>query len=330
MQRNYVKSISVVFFVAVVMCLFPYLSDSSAQEPFPTRPITILRPSTPGGQADVMLRIISKGAEKELGQPILIENKPGGGGIVAMTSVTKAKPDGYTLMDGSTSLFINVPHLQTVSFDAVTDFTQIIVDYKYTHGLAVRADSPFKTFEDIIAFARKNPGKFTYGSGPGPGTTQHIAMERIALTEGIRWKMVPFRSGSETTIACLGGHVDSAAQGPGDLVQYIKAGKLRLILQLNDQRWDVAPDVPTVLEKYGFYGLAFHSIFGPKALPDRIVNILHDAFKKAAQDKSFIDACNTSAIDIKYMNGRDYDKVWKPEYEVMGKILKVMGLSKEP
>jgi tripartite-type tricarboxylate transporter receptor subunit TctC len=330
MQKTYLKRISVGFFVAVLQFNFTCLSESAAQEPFPTRPITILRPSTPGGQADVMLRIISKAAEKELGQPILVENKPGGGGIVAMTSVTRAKPDGYTLMDGSTSLFINVPHMQTVSFDVVTDFTQIIVDYKYTHGLAVRADSPFKTFEDITAFARKNPGKFSYGSSPGIGTTQHIVMERIAIKEGIRWTMVPFKSGAESTIACLGGHLDSVAQGPGDLVQYIKAGKLRLILQLNDQRWDVAPDVPTVFEKYGFYGLAFHSIFGPKGLPDRIVNILHDAFKKAATDKSFIDACNTSAIDIKYMNGKDYDKAWKPEYEVMGKILNSMGLGHKP
>jgi tripartite-type tricarboxylate transporter receptor subunit TctC len=159
-------------------------------------------------------------------------------------------------------------------------------------------------------------------------TTQHIVMERIANAKGIKWSMVPFKSGSEPVLACLGGHVNAVAQGPVDLIPHIEAGKLRLILSLNDTRWKIAPNVPNTLEKYGFFGFNYKSIIGPKGMDDRIVEKIENAFKKAVDDPLYIQLCEAVQADRYYMSGKDYSKLWRSEYESMGKIIRDMGLGK--
>jgi tripartite-type tricarboxylate transporter receptor subunit TctC len=203
-----------------------------------------------------------------------------------------------------------------------------MVYFKYTHALCVRSDAPWNTFEEVVAYARKNPRKFTYGVA-GVGVTQHIAMERIAIKEKVKFSMVPFKSGAEPVIACLGGHVNGVAQGPADVVPQIEAGKLKLLLSLSDQRFPIAPKAPTVMERYGFYGLSLQGIFGPKGIPDPVREKLEKAFKRAMSDPPYVEAAKTLNVDISYLSGKDYEKLWKSQYEEMGRIIRGLGLGKK-
>lgn len=303
-------------------------SLSTAQEPFPTKPITVVIRSGAGGMADTMTRLLCKGAEKELGQPIICENRTGAGGVVGVSYVLRSKPDGYTLGASTTATYINNPHMEKVSYNPLTDVVDIMVFFKYTHALCVRSDAPWNTFEDIIIYARQNPGKFTYGVA-GVGVTQHIAMERIAMKEKVKLSVVPFKSGAEAVIACLGGHVNGVAQGPADVVPQIEAGKLKLLLSLSDQRFPIAPKAPAVMEKYGFYGLSLQGIFGPKGIPDPIRDKLENVFKRAMSDPAYVEAAKTLNVDISYLSGKDYEKLWKSQYEEMGRIIRSIGLGKK-
>ena len=141
--------------------------------------------------------------------------------------------------------------------------------------------------------------------------------------------MVPFKSGAEPVIACLGGNINAVAQSPADIVPHVEAGKLKLLLALNNERWAVAPNVPTVLEKYGFYGLSFQSIYGPKGMPEYVRENLQNAFKKAMSDPSFVQAAKTFNAVVAYMGGRDHEKLWRSQYHEMGKIIRDLGLGKK-
>jgi tripartite-type tricarboxylate transporter receptor subunit TctC len=301
---------------------------SMAEEPFPTKPITVVIRSGAGGMADTMTRLICKGAEKELGQSIVCENRTGAGGVVGVSYVLRSKPDGYTLGASTTATYINSPHMEKVSYHPLTDVVDILVFFKYTHALCVRAEAPWNTPEEIIAYARQNPGKFTYAVA-GIGVTQHIVMERIAIQEKVKLSAVPFKSGAEAVIACLGGHVHAVAQGPADVVPQVEAGKLKLLLSLSDQRFPIAPSAPAVKEKYGFYGLSLQGIFGPKGIPDPIREKLEKAFKRAMSDPAYVEAAKTLNVDITYLSGKDYEKLWKSQYEEMGRIIRSLGLGKK-
>jgi tripartite-type tricarboxylate transporter receptor subunit TctC len=277
--------------------------------------------------ADTMTRLICKVAEKDLGQPILCENRAGAGGVVGVSYVLKSKPDGYILGASTNGPFTISPHMEKVPYNPLTDVTGIMVYFKYTHALCVRADAPWNTFEEVLAYAKQNPGKFTYGSA-GVGVPQQIVMERIAMKEGIKWSYVPFKSGAEPVIACLGGHIHAATQGPADVVSHIEAGKLKLLLPLNDVRWPIAPKVPAVSEKYGFFGFSVQGVYGPKGMPEHIREKLENVFKKAMNDPSYVEAAKALNVVVTYMSGKDFEKICKSEHEAMGKVIRAMGLAK--
>lgn len=315
--------------LVIVVCSLVVVLSSPVnllgEDTFPTKPITMVIDQGPGGQNDVMTRALSKAAEKVLGKPIVCENRPGGGMIVARNYVLKSKPDGYTLGTAGTFNTVTWPHMQKLPFNVLTDQVDIGAYFKYTHGLCVRTESPWKTLEDIIAYARQNPGKFTYGTA-GVGNTQHIMMERIAKAEGIKWSQVPFKSGSEPVLACMGGHVDAVAQGPADIIPHIKAGKLRFIFGLNDNRWAIAPNIPNAKDKYGFFGINYKHIIGPKGIPENVLEKLENAFKKAVEDPAYVQLAEALQVERYYMSGKDLTKLWRSDYDTTGQIIKELGL----
>ncbi len=159
------------------------------------------------------------------------------------------------------------------------------------------------------------------------GVTQHICMERIAMKEGIKWTMVPFKSGGESVMACLGGHTDAIVQGSIDELPHIKAGKLKLLLVLNDSRWPDSQSTPHILEKgYDFYALSYISFYGPKGLPEPIRQKLEDAFKKAMRRPSFTDVMKQFQVESAYLSGKEYSAHWRSRYEEMGRVIKAIGL----
>ena len=213
---------------------------------FPSKPITIVVPTAASVSGDIIMRAYGEAVSKHLGQPIIVENKPGGSGALAAAYVaTSVKPDGYTLLNIIIPMY-RVPHIQKTPYDPVKDFTPIILLGGYTLGGVVRADSPFKEWKDVIEFSKANPGRFTYTT-VGPQTTNAIAMETMARQSGVQFTHVPGKGGGEGISAVLGGHVNAMVESPawGALVA---SGEMRLLFLLNLERSKKWPDVPTIRE----------------------------------------------------------------------------------
>ena len=178
-----------------------------AQEKYPTKPINFLIGYPAGGTTDVCARPLVAAASKILGQPIVVVNKPGGASAVAVATLKTEKPDGYTIGILPSGAVLS-QHMRKVPYDSAKDFTPIMQYAIYLYGLVVRSDSPWKTFKEFIDYAKANPGKIRYSTA-GPGTPQHLVMERLALKEKIKWTHIPFEGGAPAISALLGGHVEA-------------------------------------------------------------------------------------------------------------------------
>ncbi len=251
-------------------------AETAAQ--FPTKPITLIMPWGPGTGIDLWHRAMAEIAGKVLGQPVIVDNKTGASGTVGpSTMAATAKPDGYTISHIPITIF-RLPFMRKVAWEPITDFSYIIHQSGFLFGVTVKSDSPFKSFKDMIEFARADPGKLNYGS-PGAGTSLHIGMELIAKHAGIEWTHVPFIKDSE--IALLGGHI-MANTGGASWWPHTDAGNMRVLTIWTEERNPRLPDVPT-LKELG-YPFVFDSPFGlagPKGMDPGIVKKLHDAFKEA-------------------------------------------------
>jgi len=254
---------------------------AAAADSYPSRPVTLIVPWPAGGSTDTHLRKLSEIASRHLGQPIVVENKPGGGGMLGPGVMAKsAAPDGYTIAQLHVGAF-RQPFLQKVDWDPLRDFTYIIGVSGYTFGMVVKADSPFKTLDDVIAYARANPGKMSYSS-TGTGTSPHLLVEQLASKAGVQFLHVPYKGSADSTQALMGGHVmvQSDSTGWG---KFVDQGAFRLLVTFGNQRtrWGAptAKELGYDVVSYSPYGLV-----GPKGMDPKVVKILHDAFKKAIDD----------------------------------------------
>ena len=216
------------FVVGAAATLGSRALPSLAQAPaFPNKPLRYICPWPAGGSTDAVMRALAESAAKTLGQAIIVENKPGAGGMLGANELVNARPDGYTLSQLPHGVF-RIPHMQKVQFDTLKDFTWIACLTGYTFGLVVPVDSPIKSIKDLIDFSRANPEKFTYGS-TGIGTSPHLAVEEFAQRAGIKLTHVPFKGNADNMQAILGGHTMGASDATGWGPQ-VEAGKLRLLL----------------------------------------------------------------------------------------------------
>ena len=274
---------------------------------YPTKPITLIIPWPAGGSSDLSLRALGDSASKHLGQPFIYDNKPGASGTLGpATMAAGAKPDGYTIAQIPITV-MRLPLMQKVSWNADKDFSYIVHLTGYTFGITTKADGEFKTWDDVVKYAKANPGKVTYGT-PGAGTTLHIGVEQIAAKAGIKLTMVPFKGGAETNAAVLGGHTHLQADSTG-WRPLVDAGQLRLLTLWTPDRSKNWPDVPT-LKELG-YPFVFDSPFGlagPKGMDPAHVQKLHDAFKKALEDPAVIESLRKFDMFPRYMNTADYTK----------------------
>ncbi len=278
-----------------------------AQSSFPNRPVTLIVPWPAGGATDRHLRVLAEAASKHLGQPIIIDNKPGASGTLgAATMAATARPDGYTVAQMPITMF-RLPYMQKVSFDPTKDFTFVIHVSGYTFGTAVKADAPWKNWQEFLAYAKANPGKIRY-STPGAGTTLHITMEQVALQEGIKWTQVPFRGEAESTAALLGGHVEAAASGAG-LGPLVDAKEVRMLVMWTPERSPRFPGVPTLVETgQRIVSTSPYGIAGPKGIDPRNVQILHDAFKKGMEEPMHRKVLEDLSQPFLYLDSAGYQK----------------------
>jgi len=295
---------------------------------FPAKPITVIVPFPAGGSTDITLRAIAEVAGKHLGQPVLIDNKAGGSGTVGpATMAASAKPDGYTIAQMPITVF-RMPLMQQTTWDPGKDFTYIIHLTGYTFGVTTSAEGPFKTWKDVVEYAKANPGKVTYAT-PGAGGSPHIGMEQIAARDGIKLTQVPFKGGAETNAAVLGQHTMLQADSSG-WKPLVDSGRVRLLMIWTAERSPNYPNAPT-LKELG-YPFVFDSPFGlagPKGMDPKVVKILHDAFKKAIDDPQVKATLAKYDMVVNYKNTEDYVKSVNEVTEAERKVVESLGLARK-
>jgi len=279
----------------------------SFAQAYPSKPVTLIVPWPAGGSTDRHLRGLAEIASKYLGQNIVVENKPGGGGTIAPSQMAlSAKPDGYTISQFPMGM-LRIPHMQKSAWNPLTDFSYIIGVTGYTFGLTVRADSPYKSFNEYIEAARKEPGKIDYAS-TGIGTTPHLNIEEVAMNAKVTLNHVPFKGNADSTQALLGGHVMAQSDATG-WDKYVDGGQMRLLVTFGDTRTKRWPSVPTAKELgYGVVSTSPYGLAGPKGMDPAVVKTLHDAFKKAIDDPKHLELLAQLSQDVWYLNSEDYAK----------------------
>lgn len=295
---------------------------------YPVRPISLVVPNQPGVSLDLLMRGFAEAATKQLGQPVVVDNKAGASGTLsAVALATSAKPDGYTI--GAMTLpIIRLPHMQKAPYDITRDFTYIIQLGGYTLGGAVKASGPLKTWADAKAYAKANPKALTYTT-IGPATTNAIAMELMARHDGIELTHIPGKGGGEGIAAVLGGHVTMMVESPA-WAPLVNAGELRLLFLLGAERSKKWPDVPT-LPELG-YPWSFDSAFGlaaPKGTDPAIVRKLHDALRKAMDDPQVMALYEKYDFSRRHLDSAAYTAEVLKTYEDERMALIRVGLKKE-
>lgn len=265
----------------VVLSVESMLIQPAVGETYPTKPIEVLVPYTPGTSADVIFRIVADIAPKYLGQPVVVINKPGAGGSVAAADVISSKPDGYKLIILTNFFFATTIKTQKVPFEQ-GDLVPIGNFMEFKHGFAVKGDSPWKTFGELLDYAKKNPGKLSWGHH-GRGVTTHLNGLLIFKKAGVETIDIPYKGSPEMEADVLGGHLDVGVFANGAILEHLRAGKLRYLLFFSDRRYSDQPDVPcgpelgftSVPKLMTFFGLYVH-----KNTPEEIKKTLIDVFNK--------------------------------------------------
>lgn len=315
-----------VLMLAVVVAAVPATVGGAD---FPTRNVELVVPYPPGGSSDALARALAPGLEKSLGGTVVVVNKPGAGGLVAATLVSKAKPDGYTILIASSTALLLAPRFQKTEYDTLKDFTYMGLAARLIPMILVRTDSQWKTFEDLLTYAKNNPGKIRYGtSGPTSGT--HIAMASIAKERGVSWTHVPFQGDGPVVNAILGGHIDVA--GLFSVYRpHVKADKLRPLLSLMDTRVGF-PDVPTYKEagfKFDARGVqSITGIIAPHGVDSAIVAKYENAIKSAVMSPEFQNTVETQGMVADFMPAAEYRRETEEGYHSAGRMLKEIGLIK--
>lgn len=305
--------------IVVNLVLLPLGLDicrSQSKEKFPNRPITLIVNFGAGGSTDAAVRPLAQLAEKQLGVPIIIVNKTGGGGTVGLVELAKSKPDGYTI--GTVTIFTIavIPSLQQVGYNPSKDFDYICGFGQYLYGIFCKSDSTFKSLRDVVETARKNPGKVTYG---GASIGIAIGLKYLEAKESLQMKYIPFQSGAESASALLGGHINLSAGGP-DHLQFVENKEIKGLAVVTEKRWGSLLEVPTMKELgYDVDNTGWMALGGPTGVPKDRLDVIYNAFKVASNDPSVKILHERLMVSAPYITGEEVKKIfdrraieWKP------------------
>ena len=315
-------------FTAAVLALALLGAEASAQEAYPSKPITLVVPFPPGGVADIVARPAADALGRVLGAPVVIENKAGAGGGIGMAYVAKAKPDGYTLLLALSSISILPEADKIIGRPPMYQLDQLVPIARLTADptvLAVRADSPWKTLQEFVADAKKRPGAISYGSSGNYGT-MHVPMEMFAGDAGIKMLHVPYTGAGPAVVGLLGGNIDAVASGPSTVIQHVKAGKVRVLASWGDHRLASLPDVPTLSES-GFNAVFFQwsGLFAPAGTPAPVLAKLRDAARITASDPRFVAALATVETPVQYLDAPELQRFWDADAQKLGAVVRRVG-----
>jgi tripartite-type tricarboxylate transporter receptor subunit TctC len=318
---------------AVLASLLPLMLLSAAslchaQANFPTRPISMIVPFPPGGLADIVARPVAEAMSRELGQPVVIENRAGAGGGIGMAFAAKAPADGHTVLLSLSSLTVipeadallgRAPMFTLASLRPVARFTADPT------VLAVRAESPWKTVKEFVDDAKRRPGALNYGSSGNYGT-MHVPMEILAQTAGIKMAHVPFTGAAPAVVALLGGQIDAVSSGPATVLQHVKAGKLRVLAHWGNARLEVMPEVPALKDAgYNAEYAQWSGLFIPAGVPEPVAQRLRAAAKAAAQDAKVKEVIQNAGSPILYQDMPEFEQYVQADAKRMADVVKRIG-----
>ena len=314
--------------LAVAALALAALAGSAQAQQWPSKPVRVIVNVAPGGVADITARLLGARLTDTLGQPFVVENRPGGDGYIGFEAVAPASPDGYTLVYAPGSTMMIAPHLvKRADFDPIKVLTPAAATGSVSLYVIVKLDLPVKNYQEFLAYARANPGKLNYGT-PGNGTSPHIAVEVYKREANVKLNHIPYKGAGPALKDLLGGVIDLAFD-PGVGLPQVKAGKLRLIAIAGPKRDADFPDVPT-LEENGIKGVDGGPYFGyyaPNATPLEILDRLNREVQKVMQEPAVAERFRALAVDVAPpMTPEAFAAYVRAEYARYGKLLKELGI----
>jgi tripartite-type tricarboxylate transporter receptor subunit TctC len=301
---------------------------AAAQAAYPSKPITMVVPFPPGGLADIVGRPVAEAMSRDLGQPVVVENKGGAGGGIGMAQVAKSAPDGYTILMALSSysvlpeadLLLGRP--QMYAYNALRPIARITADPTV---LAVRADAPWKTVKDFVEDARKRPGAINFGSSGNYGT-MHVPMEILKQVANVRMTHIPYTGAGPAVVALLSGQVDAVASGPATVLQQVKAGKLRVLAHWGNAKLETLPDVPSLKQSgYNAEYAQWSGVFVPASTPEPVVQRLRAAVRAAANDPKVKDVIMNAGSPVLYQDTPEFEKYVQGDVQRMHDVVKKIG-----
>jgi tripartite-type tricarboxylate transporter receptor subunit TctC len=319
------------FFVAAALLLVAaatmLAAPAHAQSGYPSKPIKIIAPVQPGGGVDLVARTIADRLGQALGQPIIVDNQSGGGGVVGSMATARATPDGYTLMVGYVGTHGTNPAVRKLPYDAVKDFTPIAMVGGTPNILIVIPSLPAGTLKEFVTYARANPGKLSYGSS-GPGTLTHLAMEQLKVAADLDMVHVPYRGIGPAITDILGGQTQALFPGLAAALPHIKAGKMKPLAVTGTKRHRLLPDVPTFdeLGYKGFDGVQWYGIVGPANMPPAIVKRLNDEINKLLESPDLRERLSSEALEPMPMSPEQFGKYMRDDIDKWSRLAKARNI----
>ena len=311
---------------AVALALVALIAHPLRAQEYPTRPVRVIVPFSPGGAVDGPMRVIAQGLSKRLGQQVVVENKPGAGATIGSDIVAKAAPDGYTLLLASQTNAISASLYKSLPFDPLEDFAPVSLIGREPGVLVVHPSLPVKSLAEFIAYVKERPGKVDYASS-GNGSGQHLFMARLAALTGMQLNHVPYRGSGQATTDVLAGQVPVSIPGTAGMVGHIKAGKLRPLAVTGAQRSPQLPDVPTVMESGvpGYEAYVWMGLLAPKGTPAPIIDRLYREVKHVLGSDEVKTYMATAGIEIVGSTPAEFGVFFRAEKDLWAKVIHETG-----
>jgi len=313
--------------VLVALSITIMLVKPGIGEEYPAKPIEVIEPFAAGASTDITCRIIAELAPKYLGQTLFVTNKPGASGSIGTAEVINAPPDGYKLLSAMSTYFITKVRVQKIPFDP-GDLIPILSFAEPRDILCVLSDSPWKSYEEVLKYARENPGKFRWGH-VGRGAKPHVVVAGMFIKAGVKATDMPYAGSAPLGPALLGGHVDAISGPFGPVNDYIKMGKVRVLAALTDHRYKTAPDAPSLVElgypELGMFA-AKHGFYARKDTPKEILRKLLEAIGNVAKSEEFIKRVEAIGAEPRFDEPETISEIIRKGGEVATPLLKELGL----
>ncbi len=305
------------------------LAASPCFAQYPDRPVTLLAGFPPGGLVDIVARVVADGMKAKFPKGVVVVNKAGAGGAVAVSETVSAKPDGYTIVLTPLSSLVIGPQLNAqLNYHTPDDYDPIINLVAYYPLLVVREDAPWKTIQDYVADAKANPGKMRVGT-PGEGTSSHLNLEEFMSKTGAKMTHVPYAGWGQSSPALLGGHIEAVVAQPGEAKPMVDAKRIRALVVFQEKRHPAFPDTPTAKEAgWDVANGVWYLLAAPKGTPAAIEKQIHDAAKVVTDDPAFAKTMDARGVDVDYRPGDTLRADLWAQYRLHTEILKRIGLIK--